>query len=161
VTYNGGIETGDPLPGTELAIAEEQNLSTESYLLNSIFTHKSCRYATEGVLSGFASDAEMNSLPDQKIIMFSERNSEGFSDPDAGFYSPGQDDYDTWAGEATMVRWGDGSRPDEGWIKYNRHFEGGNYLYYDGHAKWLRWSRARLDQFPDHIVRAPLPAPPS
>jgi len=33
-----------------------------NYLLNSIFTHKFCRYAKEGVLNGFATGAALNSL---------------------------------------------------------------------------------------------------
>ncbi len=160
LAYNGGIESGEPVAGTEQALAQDGNLSIESYLLNSIFTHKSCRYAKEGALNGFATDAAINGLRDQSIIMFSERNSEGFGDAGSDFHSANQDDYDTWPGEAALVRWGSGSRPNEGWIKYNRHFDGGNYLYFDGHAKWLRWSRARADQFPDHVVRAPLASPP-
>jgi prepilin-type processing-associated H-X9-DG protein len=92
--------------------------------------------------------------------MFSERNSEGFADPESGFHSIAQDDYDTWAGEAALVRWGDGSRPEEGWIKYDRHAGGANYIYADGHAKWMRWGRARIDQYPDKVVRKPLAQPP-
>lgn len=49
---------------------------------------------------------------------------------------------------------------DQGWIKYDRHTGGSNYIYYDGHVKFLRWRKARLDQFPDHVVRFPLINPP-
>ena len=56
--YNGGIaETSQtPPPNSELAIARSEHLTTQSYLLNAIFTHKSARYAVEGVLHGFATD---------------------------------------------------------------------------------------------------------
>ena len=37
-----------PPPNSELGIAMAQNLAIESYLLNSIFTHKSARYALDG-----------------------------------------------------------------------------------------------------------------
>ena len=131
-----------------------------SYLLNSIFTHKSCRYALEGAISGFATESALAGLNDPNIIMFSERNSEGLSDPTSAFAYVPQDDYDTWAGEAALVRWGSGSRPNEGWIKYDRHNGGANYVYADTHAKWLRWGKARIDQYPDHVVRYPLANPP-
>jgi prepilin-type N-terminal cleavage/methylation domain-containing protein/prepilin-type processing-associated H-X9-DG protein len=162
--FNGGVETiGDPCtanPDGELCRAESTGSTMWSYLLNSVFTHRSCRYAVEGVLSGFATESVLAGLPDPNLIMFSERNSEGFADPSSGFHALGQDDYDAWAGEAALVQWGDGSRPNEGWIKYDRHREGANYVYADGHVKWLRWGRARLDQYPDHEVRYPLANPP-
>ena len=158
--YNGAIETGDPVAGSEQAIAEDQNLSMESYLLNSIFTHKSCRYALDGSpLRGFATDAAVAGFPDARIIMFSERNSEGFGDSDSPIYAPNQDDYDTWVGEKALV--GDDAQHREGWLKWNRHFDGANYLYFDGHVKWLRWSAARRDQFPDHVVRFPIANAPT
>lgn len=164
VAYNGGGEE----VGTECALAPQgeqcqagaKNQAMWNYLLNSIFTHKSCRYAKEGVLTGFATESVMTSLDDLNVIMFSERNSEGFADPDSDFFYVPQDDYDTWGGEAALVRWGSGSRPNEGWIKYDRHNGGGNYIYWDGHVKWMKWGRARLDQFPDHQVRYPLVDPP-
>ena len=75
-----------PPPDSEQAIAQAEHLTTESYVLDSIFTHKSARYAVEGVLYGFATDA---------------------------------------------------------------------------HVEYLRWSKARFDQFPDHVVRRPLANPPN
>ena len=164
--YNGGIsvlgqECG-AAPNGEQCLAEKNHLAMWSYLLNSIFTHKSCRYVKEGALPGFATEPVLASLPDPNVIMFSERNSTALDDPNnADFGYVPQDDYDTWPGEAALVRWG-GSGPyaNEGWIKYNRHMEGANYVYYDGHVKFLRWGRARLDQFPDHKVRSPLANPP-
>ncbi|HZP85127.1 MAG TPA: prepilin-type N-terminal cleavage/methylation domain-containing protein [Chthonomonadaceae bacterium] len=163
--YNGGItQIGtecDVAPHGEQCQAEKSHWVMWSYLLNSIFTHKSCRYAVEGALPGFATDAVIGGLQDPNVIMFSERNSLALNDPNntAFGYVP-QDDYDTWAGEAALVRWGSGPYADQGWIKYNRHNEGANYIYYDGHVKFLRWGRARLDQYPDHIVRYPLSDPP-
>lgn len=153
VDFNGGVEdVDDPVPPTaEQAVAEEGKLSMQSYLLNSIFTHKSCTYAQEGILTGFASDAAISALPDANIIMFSERNSEMFD-------GASQDDYDTWSGEAEMV--GADAEHKDGWIKWNRHFEGANYLYFDGHVKWGRWSATKKYQYPDHVVRLPLANPP-
>lgn len=162
--YNGGID----LIGTECGVspsgeqcqAERGNLGMWSYALNSIFTHKSCRYALEGALSGFATESVLAGLADPNVIMFSERNSEGLTDPASAFYYVPQDDYDTWAGEGALVQWGSGSRPREGWIVPNRHNGGSNYLYADTHARWERWSQARRDQYPDHVVRQPLANPP-
>ncbi len=162
VGYNGAIERTDedPPAGSELALAEEEHTNITSYLLNSIFTHKSCRYAVEGVLSGFATDAALSSLDNPNVIMFSERNSKAMNARNNGtFGSVAQDDYDTWVGEAALVQWGEGNWADQGWIDHGRHNKGANYVYADGHAKWMRWGQARLDQFPDHKVRQPLAEP--
>ena len=166
LNYNGGIavlgqECG-AAPSGEQCQAEAHHWAMWSYLLNSVFTHKSCRYALEGVLNGFATEAAMNSLADDNLIMFSERNSTALDDPantDWG-YIP-QDDYDTWPGEANLVRNGTGGKyADQGWIAYGRHTGGANYVFYDGHVKWMRWSRARNYQYPDHVIRFPLADPP-
>jgi prepilin-type processing-associated H-X9-DG protein len=136
-------------------------LTIQSFSLNSIFTHKSARYAVEGVLPGFATEAAISGLSDPNLIMFSERNSEALNADDNGeFGNVGQDDYDTWVGEAALVRWGEGKYADQGWIRYNRHGKGANYVYTDGHAELMSWSRARRDQVPDHVVRKPLADPP-
>ena len=161
--YNGGITSTsqDPPPGSELALAEAQGLTVESYLLDSIFTHKSARYALEGALFGFATETALAALPNPNIIMFSERNSEALDAPDNLDYGGvEQDDYDTWVGEAALVRWGTGPYGDQGWIRYNRHGGRANYIYFDAHVENLPWTRARLDQFPDHRVRQPLATPP-
>lgn len=163
IEYNGGISsTSQDKPyNSEQAIAEREHLNIQSYLLNSIFTHKSCRYATEGALPGFATDTVIAGLSDPNVIMFSERNSEAMNAADNAQYgSINQDDYDTWPGEAALVRWGDGRYANQGWIRYNRHSDGANYVFTDGHTKFLRWGRARLDQYPDHRVRFPLTNPP-
>jgi prepilin-type N-terminal cleavage/methylation domain-containing protein/prepilin-type processing-associated H-X9-DG protein len=163
-SYNGGITSAaqPPPASSELAIALRQHLSVENYLLNSIFTHKSARYALEGVLNGFATETALSTLPNPNIIMFSERNSEALDATDNSDYgSIIQDDYDTWVGEAALVRWGSGKYGEQGWIRYNRHGRGANYVYFDGHVEGKSWSKARLDQFPDHVVRQPLPNPPS
>jgi prepilin-type N-terminal cleavage/methylation domain-containing protein/prepilin-type processing-associated H-X9-DG protein len=157
--YNGGIvsTSQEPPAHSELAIAEASRLTVESYLLNSIFTHRSARYALEGVLSGFATEAMISALPNPNVIMFSERNSEAMNAKDNTEYgSVAQDDYDTWVGEAALVRWGNGKYGDQGWIKHNRHQRKANYIYTDGHVESLTWARARAGQFPDHIVRKPL-----
>jgi len=161
--YNGSITTTSqsPPPGSEQAIAQAERLTIESYLLDSIFTHKSARYAVEGVLNGFATDNAVASLPNRNIIMFSERNSEALNAPDNSEYGyVNQDDYDTWPGESLLVRWGNGNYADQGWIRYNRHVKGANYVYADNHVEFLRWRNARLDQYPDHVVRFPLANPP-
>jgi prepilin-type N-terminal cleavage/methylation domain-containing protein/prepilin-type processing-associated H-X9-DG protein len=161
--YNGGITTtSQPLPpDSELALALAQNLSVENYLLNSIFTHKSARYALEGALSGFATESALNALPNPNIIMFSERNSEALDAPDNLTYgSVNQDDYDTWVGEPALVQWGAGKYGGQGWIRHDRHGQKANYTFFDAHVESMSWSRARLDQFPDHQVRQPLANPP-
>jgi len=162
-SYDGNISDTSETPpsNSELAVALREHLTVESYLLNSIFTHKSARYALEGVLNGFATDTAINALANPNVIMFSERNSEALNAPDNTDYgSIIQDDYDTWVGEAAMVRWGAGKYGDQGWIRYNRHGHGANYIYTDGHVERLRWSKSRFDQFPDHRVRHPLDHPP-
>ena len=162
--YNGGIEgtAQEVPPGTELAVARAKGLTVQSYLLNSIFTHRCARYAVEGVLTGFATDSVIAGLPDPNIIMFSERNSEALDDlSNSDFGNVGQDDYDTWVGESALVRWGSGNHADEGWIRYNRHQGTANYIFTDGHVSPLRWREARRDHFPDHRVRNPLAGPPN
>ena len=157
--YNGGIQAlnQEPPPGSELTIAEANHLTMESYLLNSIFTHRSARYALEGVLNGFATETAISLLPNPNVIMFSERNSEAMNAADnLEFGSTGQDDYDTWVGESALVKWGSGKYSEQGWIKHDRHQLKANYVYTDGHVENLYWKAARSDQFPDHVVRKPL-----
>lgn len=158
--YNGatdqiGSECSNS-PTGELCTAEKRGSTMWSYVLNSIFTHKSCRYALEGALSGFATESMLSGLDNPNVIMFSERNSEGLGDPASAFYYVPQDDYDTWVGEAALIKWGSGSRPNEGWLKVDRHNGGANYVYADGHVRWAQWGKARFDQYPDHRVRLPL-----
>lgn len=163
--YNGAIESADDTlpPESEQAIAEDRRLTMVSYLLNSVFTHRSARFATERALNGFATDAAMDAALNQQLIMFSERNSEAMnaSDNDA-FGSVNQDDYDSWVGESSLVRWGEEAGPyaDQGWIRYNRHGRNANYVFIDGHAASLRWTDARTKHFPDLRVRRPLSNPP-
>jgi len=161
--YNGGISSTSqtPPPNSEQAIAQAEHRTIESYALDSVFTHKSARYALEGALYGFATDRAISQLPNPNLIMFSERNSEALDAADnAEFGSVNQDDYDTWVGEAALVQWGSGKYANQGWIRYNRHNGRANYIYTDGHVENLRWSKARFDQFPDHRVRKPLASPP-
>jgi len=161
--YNGGItNTGQTPPAaSEQAIAEANYLTIESYLLDSVFTHKSARYALEGALNGFATDQALGQLHNPLFIMFSERNCEALDAPDNSQYgSVEQDDYDTWVGEAALVQWGSGNYANQGWIRYNRHRGRANYIYTDAHVENLPWSKARFDQFPDHQVRSPLAPPP-
>jgi prepilin-type N-terminal cleavage/methylation domain-containing protein/prepilin-type processing-associated H-X9-DG protein len=162
-TYNGGITSTSETPpaNSEQAIAQAEHLTIESYLLDSIFTHKSAQYAVQGVLNGFATDAAIANMPNRNIIMFSERNSEALNAPDnSQFGSVNQDDYDTWVGESALVRWASGPYADQGWIRYTRHGQGANYIYADAHVEFLRWRKARFDQYPDRVVRFPLANPP-
>jgi prepilin-type processing-associated H-X9-DG protein/prepilin-type N-terminal cleavage/methylation domain-containing protein len=161
--YNGGITSTSqsPSPNSEQAIAQAEHLTIESYLLDSVLTHKSARYALEGALSGFATDRVLSQLSHPTFIMFSERNSEALDDPhNSQFGAINQDDYDTWVGEAALIRWGSGKYANQGWIRYDRHNGRANYVYTDGHVENLRWTKARIDQFPDHRVRQPLSHPP-
>jgi prepilin-type processing-associated H-X9-DG protein len=161
--FNGAIVSSDEElpPDSELAIAEGRRLTTVSYLLNSVYTHKSARFALERALRGFATDAATANMANQNLIMFSERNSEAMNAPDnAAYGAVGQDDYDAWVGEAALVRWGEGAYSDQGWIRYSRHDGAANYIYHDGHAATRKWSDARQDQFPDRRVRRPLENPP-
>lgn len=161
--YNGAIESVDEAPpdGSELAEAEAARLTISSFLLNSIFTHKSARYALEGVLHGFATDSRSVRL-NPGLVMFSERNSEAMNaEENEAWGSIGQDDYDTWVGEAALVRSGEGPFAGEGWIRYNRHRGAANYAHIDGHAARTRWNKAREAQFPDRVVRSPLENPPN
>jgi prepilin-type N-terminal cleavage/methylation domain-containing protein/prepilin-type processing-associated H-X9-DG protein len=161
--YNGGITSTSQTPpaNSEQAIAQAQHLTIESYLLDSVFTHKSALYAVQGVLHGFATDAAIANLPNRNLIMFSERNSEALNTADNPEYGAvDQDDYDTWDGESALVQWGSGKYASQGWIRYNRHVLGANYVYADGHVEFLHWSKARNDQYPDRVVRQPLANPP-
>jgi len=161
--YNGGIVSTDEEPpaSSELAVAEANRLTIESYLLNSIFTHRSARYALEGVLAGFATEAAISTLPNPNVIMFSERNSEAMNAEDNEEYgSVAQDDYDTWVGEAALVQWGSGKHGREGWIKHDRHQGKAHYTFTDGHVENLPWKKARSAQFPDQTVRQPLAQAP-
>jgi prepilin-type N-terminal cleavage/methylation domain-containing protein len=127
--------------------------------------------AIESVDDSLPPDSELAIAEDRKLtlIMFSERNSEAMNAPDNdAFGSIGQDDYDTWAGEGALVRWGSeaGAYADQGVIRYNRHAgeKGGvssaTYAFQDGHAESLSWNKARTRQFPDLKVRYELSSPP-
>lgn len=161
--YNGGItDSAEELPaGSEQAIAEASGLNMQSYLLNSVFTHKSARFAVERALRGFATDSAASTIVNQNLILFSERNSEAMNAPDNDEYGAvSQDDYDAWVGEAALVRWGQGKYANEGWIKHDRHGKASNYVYQDGHAASASWSKVRAEHFPDRKVRNPLEDPP-
>jgi prepilin-type N-terminal cleavage/methylation domain-containing protein/prepilin-type processing-associated H-X9-DG protein len=158
--YNGGIQSVDDEPpaDSELALAEAEHTTITSYLLNSVYTHKSARYALEGALTGFATDWAIGG---REFIMFSERNSEAMNARDNEEYGAvGQDDYDAWVGEAALVRWGEGRYGDQGWIRYDRHGGRANYVFHDGHAETMPWSEARPGHFPDRRVRRELADPP-
>jgi prepilin-type processing-associated H-X9-DG protein len=113
-----------------------------SYLLNSVYSHRSARFALERALNGFATDAKMSNVINQNLVMFSERNSEAMNARDNEEYGAvGQDDYDAWVGEQALVRWGEGEYADQGWIRYNRHGKNANYVFHDGHAETMSGAR--------------------
>ena len=96
-------------------------------------------------------------MPNPQVIQFSERNSQAMNAADnAAYGNVKQDDYDSWVGEATLIRWGEGRYGDQGRIRQDRHQGAANYVFTDGHAERLPWSKARADQFPAHIVRKPI-----
>ncbi|HWD20103.1 MAG TPA: prepilin-type N-terminal cleavage/methylation domain-containing protein [Verrucomicrobiae bacterium] len=163
LTFNGGITNEDQAmpPDSEQAIAQKEYLAMESYALDSIFTHRCARYAVDGSLYGFATDQAVASVKNRDLVFFSERNSEALDAADNSPYgSIIQDDYDTWVGEGALVQWGSGKYADQGWIRHNRHRARANYIFYDGHAQNLSWAQARGKQYPDGVVRSPLPNPP-
>jgi prepilin-type processing-associated H-X9-DG protein len=117
----------------------------------------------EGALDGFLTDSRAAVVRNGGIVMFSERDSEALNAPNNyTFGSIIQDDYDTWVGEAALVRWGTNAGPwsNFGWIRYNRHVSAANYVFIDGHGERRRWHDVRQDQFPDRVVRGPLTNPP-
>lgn len=158
--FNGAIATvDDDLPETsELAVAEANGLTTVSYMINSVYTHRSARFALEGALRGFATSFNVKN---SNMIMFSERNCEAMNDPmNTAWGSIAQDDYDSWVGESALVRSEEAPFDNEGWLKFDRHRGKANYVHHDGHAGTNRWSNVREDQFPDKKVRRPLAQPP-
>lgn len=107
--YSGGNKVAGEgcyvAPNGEASQAPTNNWSPWSYQLNSIWTHKSCRYAKIDVLPGFATESAIGGLDDPNGIKVSTRNSEGFSDPGSDFDYPLQDVYDSGpAGAAAPVR---------------------------------------------------------
>jgi hypothetical protein len=67
--YNGGVTSTSraPPPDSEQAIAQAEHLTIESYCLDSVFTHKSARYALEGVLYGFATESAVSRLANPNL----------------------------------------------------------------------------------------------
>jgi prepilin-type N-terminal cleavage/methylation domain-containing protein/prepilin-type processing-associated H-X9-DG protein len=105
-----------------------------SYLMNSLLSHKTRRYA-RWTLIRF-----INEVGTSNFIAFSERNAAAFT-PDSG-NDPRQDDYDIWLGTGII-------KP---WIASERHTQVANYLYLDAHAVALTWETAVPDMYPDKVV---------
>ena len=105
-----------------------------SYLMNSQLSHKTRRYG-RWTLNRLIKD-----VGSAQFICFSERNASAF-DVDSG-NDPRQDDYDIWLGTKII-------KP---WIAWDRHAQGSNYLYLDGHAVTLAWEEAVPDMYPDKVV---------
>jgi prepilin-type N-terminal cleavage/methylation domain-containing protein/prepilin-type processing-associated H-X9-DG protein len=128
------LATYDQVELPELEEAPSGTMAAESYLLNSILTHRTRQY-------GRVDEARGDSTGGQLVIM-SERNA-GASDLDEQQTVPNNwDDYDVWQGEPQLREW----------IAHGRHTGGANYLYLDGHVKFGRFDQVLPDQFPDHVV---------
>jgi prepilin-type N-terminal cleavage/methylation domain-containing protein/prepilin-type processing-associated H-X9-DG protein len=124
----------DQMELPELEEAPAGAVAAESYLLNSVLTHRTRQY-------GLISEARGDSLAGQLVIM-SERNA-GAHDLDEQEIVPNnKDDYDIWWGAPQLAES----------IAFQRHTGGANYLYLDGHAKFGRFDQLLPDQFPDHVV---------
>ena len=142
IAYNGGIsvlgQECSAAPNGEQCQAEAHHWAMWSYLLNSVFTHKSCRYVKEGVLHGFATEAAMNCAarpePDHVLGAQFDRRWMTPPTPTGGTFrrmttTPGLARR-AWCGPGNG-----GQYANQGWIKYDRHGGGANYIFYDGHVE--------------------------
>lgn len=105
-----------------------------SYLMNSLLSHKTRRYGRWTWMRF------LNEVGTSQFVCFSERNADAFTPPADG--DPRQDDYDIWLGTPTI----------QPWISYQRHSQGANFLYLDGHAATRDWDTAIVDMYPDKVV---------
>src|SRR5262249_21742979 len=105
-----------------------------SYLMNSLLSHKTRRYGRWNLMR-FVTEVGTS-----QFVAFSERNASAFTLQNGG--NPRQDDYDIWLGTGII-------KP---WIAWDRHTQGANYLYLDGHAASLTWDVAVPDMYPDKVV---------
>lgn len=118
----------------ELEAAPPGTLAAQSYLLNSLLTHRTRQY-------GAFNEARFDSIAGSFVVM-SERNAKARSLEENETMANIQDDYDIWNGAPQMAEW----------IARERHNGGCNYLYLDGHTKWGRFEQVLPDQFPDKFV---------
>ena len=105
-----------------------------SYLMNSLLSHKSRRYGAWN-FTRFQVEIGLSNF-----VCFAEREAKAFTPP-AGD-DPRQDDYDIWLGTGII----------EPWMATKRHAGAANYLYLDGHATSLIFSKAIIDMYPDKQV---------
>jgi prepilin-type N-terminal cleavage/methylation domain-containing protein/prepilin-type processing-associated H-X9-DG protein len=118
----------------ELEAAAPGTRAAQSYLLNSLLTHRTRQYGqfNEARFDGIAGD----------FVIMSERNARARSLVENEPMSNIQDDYDIWNGAPQIAEW----------VARERHKGGANYLYLDGHAKWGRFEQVLPHQFPDRFV---------
>ncbi len=123
----------------ELENSPPGTVAAQSYLLNSLLTHISRQY-------GQFNEARFDNESGADLIIMSERNARTTNvDPCDGSSGPMeniQDDYDVWNGAPQLKEW----------IANDRHNGGANYVFVDGHVKWLRWEHAVRHQFPNQVV---------
>jgi prepilin-type N-terminal cleavage/methylation domain-containing protein/prepilin-type processing-associated H-X9-DG protein len=128
------LATYDQWEAPELEEAPSGAMAAESYLLNSVLTHRTRQY-------GRIDEPGGASLAGQFVIM-SERNAAGRDLEEQDTLPNSKDDYDLWLGAPQL---------DQS-IAHQRHAAGSNYLYLDGHAKIGRFEQVLPDLFPDHTV---------
>jgi prepilin-type N-terminal cleavage/methylation domain-containing protein/prepilin-type processing-associated H-X9-DG protein len=128
------LATYDQLELPELEEAPSGTLAAESYLLNSILTHRTRQY-------GLINEARGDSIAGHLVIM-SERNAVARDLDQQETVPNNKDDYDLWWGAPQLAES----------IAHKRHADGANYLYLDGHVKFGRFDQVLPDQFPDHVV---------
>ncbi len=118
----------------ELERGAPGTIAAQSYLLNSLLTHRTRQY-------GAFNEARFDGIGGS-VVMMSERNALARNLEENVPMENIQDDYDVWNGAPQLSQW----------IAGQRHSGGSNYLYMDGHAKFGRFDQVLPDQFPDHNV---------
>jgi prepilin-type processing-associated H-X9-DG protein len=133
-THAADLLTYDQLEEPELEVAAPGTLAAESYLLNSVLTHRTRQY-------GQVDEARGAGISGDFVIM-SERNATARDLAEHEPLANNTDDYDVWLGAPQLQEW----------IAHERHTGGSNYLYFDGHTRFGRFEAVLPDQFPDHMV---------
>jgi len=59
--------------------------------------------------------------------------------------------------ESALVQWGSGSYSNQGWIRYNRHGLGANYIYYDAPSNSYAGPRPASTNTPTTSCATPSP----
>jgi prepilin-type N-terminal cleavage/methylation domain-containing protein/prepilin-type processing-associated H-X9-DG protein len=128
------LPTYGQLELAELDRGAPGTIAAESYLLNSLLTHRTRQY-------GAFNEARFDGIGGS-LVMMSERNALARNLEENAPMENIQDDYDVWNGAPQLAQW----------IAGLRHSGGSNYVYMDGHAKFGRFDQVLPDQFPDRVV---------